>query len=116
MAELASKHDALLGCFGTTRRAQQQGAGFVLVTERALTEHNHRIAQIDRQLAVIKRDAAVINQHCTASDDEFHQAVQRYRQEYCKAVEQAMGLAMSEASRRRATANGKVTAMREFYE
>ena len=66
----------------------------MLVAERALTEHGRRMVQIDRQLATIERDMAVINQHCTASDDEFQQAMQRYRREYCEAFGRAMGLAM----------------------
>ena len=77
LAKLVSLHDVLL-----EQREEEhaepssRGAGFVLVTDRALTEHNHRIAQIDRQLATIEQEIAVINQHCTASDDEFQQAVQ----------------------------------------
>jgi hypothetical protein len=35
------------------------GAGFVLVTERALTEPNRHMAQVDRQLAAIERELAV---------------------------------------------------------
>jgi hypothetical protein len=73
----------------------KRGAGFVLVPERALTRYNHRIDQIDRQLASIKRDMAAINKHCTSSDDELLEAMQRYRQEYCAAFERAMGLAMA---------------------
>lgn len=73
----------------------KEGAGFVLVTERALTQYDHRIVQIDRQLAGIERDITVINKHCTSSDDELLEAMQRYRQEYRKAFERAMGLAMA---------------------
>jgi hypothetical protein len=76
-------------------KPSKRGAGFVLVTERALTEHNRRLAQIDRQLAAIERDMAVINEHCTASDDEFEEAVQRYRREYCEAFERVLGLAIA---------------------
>jgi hypothetical protein len=72
-----------------------EGAGFVLVTDRALTEYNHRLAQIDRQLATIERELAVIDKHCTASDDEFQEAVQRYQREYCEAFERVLGLAMA---------------------
>jgi len=66
-----------------------RGAGFVLVTERAITKHNRRIAQIDRELAAIERDGAVINKHCTASDDEFEEAMQRYKKEYCELFQKA---------------------------
>jgi hypothetical protein len=67
----------------------------VLVTERALTEHNRRLAQIDRQLTAIERDMAVINAHCTASDNEFQEAVQRYKKEYCELFEKALVLAIA---------------------
>ena len=69
-----------------------RGAGFVLITERALTRHNHRVAQIDRQLAAIERELVVISTHCSASGDEFQEAVQRYRREYCEVFERALGL------------------------
>ena len=49
----------------------------MLVTERALTKHNRRLAQIDHQLAAIEREMAVIDKHLLpASDDEFQQAMQ----------------------------------------
>jgi hypothetical protein len=72
-----------------------EGAGFVLVTERALTQYNHRVVQIGRQLAAIERDMAGIDKHCTADDDEIQEAMQRYRQEYCEAFERVMGFAMA---------------------
>jgi hypothetical protein len=79
-------------------RAQpaSEGAGFVLVTERALTEYNHNIARIDRQLAVIERDIGAINAHLpSVSDDGFQQAVQRYRQEFREIFNRVIGLAMA---------------------
>jgi hypothetical protein len=95
LAKLAVMHRVLLGQWEEERaEPSNTGTGFVLVTERALTEYNHRIEQIDRRLAVIERDMAVINEHCSASDDEFQEAVQRYRREYCEAFERAMGLAV----------------------
>ena len=61
-----------------------------------MTKHNRRLAQIDHQLAAIERERAVIDKHLLpASDDEFQQAMQRYRQEYCEVVEKAMGLAIA---------------------
>ena len=42
-----------------------RGAGFVLVTERALTKYNRRMAQIDRQLATIEREISMLAKHCT---------------------------------------------------
>ena len=96
LAKLAVMHEFLLWQRGEEHaKPSKEGAGFVLVTERALTEHSRRLAQINHQLAAIEQEIAVINQHCTASDDEFQQAVQSYRQEYCKAVERAVGLAMA---------------------
>lgn len=96
LAKLAVMHDVL-----SEQREEEhaepsnRGAGFVLVSDRALTEHNHRIAQINRQLATIERDMAAINKHCSASDNEFQEAVQRYREECRKAFEWAFGLAMA---------------------
>jgi hypothetical protein len=96
LAKLAVMHDVLSKQLEEEQaESSKEGAGFVLVTERALTEYNHRIVQIDRQLAAIERDVAAINEHCTASDDEFQEAAQRYRREYCEAFERAMGLAMA---------------------
>jgi len=92
LAKLTTKRDVLLG-----RREEEhaepnnRGAGFVLVTERALTEHNRHIAQ----LAAIERDMAVLIKHCTASDDEFEEAVQRYRKEYCGLFERVLALAIA---------------------
>ena len=99
LAKLAVMHDVL-----SEQREEEhaepgkRGVGFVLVTERALTEHNHHIAQIDRRLVAIERDMAVIDKHCTASDNEFQEAVQRYREEYRKAFELALGLAHASIS------------------
>jgi hypothetical protein len=73
----------------------EKGAGFVLVPDRALTEYNHRVAQIDRQLALIERDMAVLSEHVVASDDEFKAAVRRYQREYCKTVERVAGIALA---------------------
>jgi hypothetical protein len=96
LAKLAVNYDLLLGQREEGHaEPSSRGAGFVMVTERALTEHNHRVAQIDRQLATIKRELAVINEHCSASDDEFQEAVQRYRREYCEACERTLGLAIA---------------------
>jgi hypothetical protein len=94
LAKLAVMHDVL-----SEQREEEhaepgkRGAGFVLVSERALTEHKHRIAQIDRRLVAIERDMAVIDKHCTAGDNDFQEAVRCYRQEYCRAFELALGLA-----------------------
>jgi len=64
LAKLAVNHDLLLEQrSGEHAEPSSRGAGFVLVTERALTEHNRRMAQIDRQLAAIERELAVINRH-----------------------------------------------------
>ena len=96
LAKLALMHDALL-----QQREEEyaepgkRGAGFVLVTARALTRHNRRIAQIDRQLDSLEREMAAIDQHCSASDDEFEKAAQRYGKEYCKLVERVMGFAVA---------------------
>ena len=97
LAKLAEMHDLL-----SVQRKEEhaapgkEGAGFVLVTERALTEYNHRMVQINRQLAAIEREMAVIGKHLPpVSDDEFLEAVQRYRREYCQAANRAMGLAMA---------------------
>ena len=96
LAKLAVTHDLLFRLREEEHAdPDKQGAGFVLITERALTKHNHRVAQINRQLAVIKRELAVIDKHCSASDDEFQEAVQRYKEGYCKAFEQSMGLAIA---------------------
>jgi hypothetical protein len=74
-----------------SREAEHRGPG----GEHALTKHNRRIAHINRQLATIERDIAVINEHCTASEDEFQEAVQRYKEECRRAFERAFGLAMA---------------------
>jgi hypothetical protein len=96
LAKLALMHDALLEQREEERaESSNRGAGFVLVTERALTEHNRHMVQIDRQLAAIERDMAAINKHCTASDDEFEEAVQRYKKEYCKLFDRALALAIA---------------------
>jgi len=96
LAKLAAKHDVLLGQREEEHaEPSNRGAGFVLVTERALTEHNRRLAQIDRQLTAIERDMAALDIHCRASDDEFQQAVQQYREEYCKLFERACGLTIA---------------------
>ena len=101
LAKLAVNHDLLL-----KQREEEhaepdnRGAGFVLVTERALTEHSRRLAQLDHQLAAIERDMAVIDKHLLpASDDEFQQAVQRYKREFCEAFERAVGLAIAHTSK-----------------
>ena len=93
LAKLAAMHDLLLG--REHAEPSKGGAGFVLVTERALTQYDRRVAQIDRQLTAIKRELAVIDKHCRASDDEFEEAVQRHKREYCEAFERAMGLAIA---------------------
>src|SRR5580765_7842947 len=60
LAKLAVLHDLL-----SKQREEEhaepsgEGAGFVLVTDRAMTEHNRRMAQVDRQLAAIERELAV---------------------------------------------------------
>jgi hypothetical protein len=96
LAKLAVLHDLLSKQLEEDHaEPSHEGAGFVLVTDRALTQHNHRMVQIDRQLAAIERDMAVIIEHCTADDDEFQEAVQRYRREYCEAFEHALVLAMA---------------------
>jgi hypothetical protein len=96
LVKLTVKHDVLLAQREEEHAApNKMGAGFVLVTEHALTEHNRRIARIDRQLATIERDMAAISEHCTASEDEFQEAVQRYKEEYCRAFERSLGLAMA---------------------
>jgi hypothetical protein len=64
-----------------------------------LTEHNHHIAQIER-------DMALINEHCYSTDNEFRKAVQRYREDYCRAAEQVMELAITQASQGGAAAKG----------
>jgi hypothetical protein len=93
LAKLALSHDLLLGGREEEHaEPSHSGAGFVLIPERALIEHNRRMLQIERQLAVIERDMAAINKHCTASDDEFEEAVQCYRKEYCELFERAAGL------------------------
>jgi hypothetical protein len=70
----------------------KEGVGFVLITNRALTKHNHRIAQIDRRLDAIEQEMAVIREHCTASEDALLEACRRYKEDYCRAVERVIGL------------------------
>ena len=95
-AKLAVMHNSLLRSREEEpAEPSKEGAGFVMVTNRALTEYDHRIAQIDRQLAVIEREWAIINQHCSASDHEFRQAVQRYQREFCRVV--GLGMARKQA-------------------
>jgi hypothetical protein len=92
LAKLVVMHDAL-----SEQRWEEHaepsgsGAGFVLVTERALTKHNHRIVQIDRQLAVIERDMAAVNKHCTASDDELQDAIQAHMQKFTDTFHEVAG-------------------------
>jgi hypothetical protein len=38
---------------------------------------------------------AAISEHCTANEDEFQEAVQRYKEECGRALEKAFGLAMA---------------------
>jgi hypothetical protein len=46
--------------------------------------------QIDRRLAIIERDMAVLSEHLPpVSDDEFRQAMQRHREDYCTFAIQA---------------------------
>ena len=66
----------------------------MLVTDRALTKHNHRVAQIDHQLAVIKRELAVINAHCTATPEQTQAALQIYQKELRDASLEALGRRM----------------------
>ena len=72
-------------------RVFNQGVGFVMVPERALTEHNHRMAQLDRQLAVIVRDAAAIKKHCTVSDDKLEDAIQAHEQKFKATFDEVLG-------------------------
>jgi hypothetical protein len=96
LAKLAVAHDVLLEERGELRaEPSNKGAGFVLVPERALTKYNDRIAQIDRRLARIERDISAINEHCIVTDDEFAEAVKRYREEYCTLFERACGLGLA---------------------
>jgi hypothetical protein len=96
LAKLAVMHDQLLEEREQTHaEPSNRGVGFVLVTRRAATEHDRRLAQIDRQLTAIERDTANIAKHCSASDGEFQAAMQRYRREYYAAVERAAGLAFA---------------------
>ena len=53
------------------------------------------MVQIDRQLATIERELTVINKQCSASDDEFQKAMQRYSRKYCETFEKAIGLAVA---------------------
>ena len=96
LAKLVTLHELLLKQrSGEHVEPSGNGEGFVLVTDRALTEYNHHIVQIDRRLAAIERDTVVINEHCAANDDELLEAMQLYKEEYCKAFEQSMGLAIA---------------------
>lgn len=96
LAKLVLKRDVLLEQREEEHaEPSKSGAGFVLITERALTQHNRHIAQIDRQLATMERDMAAISTHCTASDDEFQDAMQRYKEECGRALTKAFGLAMA---------------------
>jgi hypothetical protein len=88
LVKLVLKHDALLEQREEEHaEPSKRGANFVLVTEH--------MAHIDRQLAAIERDIAAISEHCTASEDEFQEAVQRYKEECGRALEKALGLAMA---------------------
>jgi hypothetical protein len=92
LAKLAVTHDALSeGREEERAEPSNEGAGFVLFTQRALTKYDRRIAQIDRQLVSVERDMAALIEHCRPSDDEFQEAVRRYKQEYCEAFEQVLG-------------------------
>jgi hypothetical protein len=96
LAKLAAKHDLLLELREEEHaEPTKEGVGFVLVTERALTQYDRRVAQIDRELAAIKQELAVINMHCSASDDELQEAIQRHKAEYCEIFERACGLAIA---------------------
>jgi hypothetical protein len=96
LAKLAVTHDSL-----SEQREKDhaepsnQGAGFVLVSGRALTEYNHRIVQINRQLDLVERDMAALIEYCRPSDDEFREAVQRHKQEYCEAFERTLVTAIA---------------------
>jgi hypothetical protein len=72
-----------------------RGAGFVLLTERAVVKHNDHIAQINRELAAIERDGAVISKHCTASDDEIESAAEAHRKRFVDALNKFIGLALA---------------------
>jgi hypothetical protein len=96
LAKLAALHDILLSEEQNEgAEPAKEGAGFVMITDRALTKHSRRIAQINRQLAAIEREMAVISEHCTASDDALQEAVQRYKEDCCRAFEQVMGLGLA---------------------
>ena len=96
LAKLAAMHDVLLEQREEEHaEPSKQGRGLCAGHRTRLDRAQSPHRAIDRQLAVIERDMAVINQHCTASDDEFQQAMQRYRREYCEAFERAMGLAIA---------------------
>jgi hypothetical protein len=92
LAKLAVTHDALSMAGDEGAEPAKEGAGFVLITDRALTKHDRHIARVDRQLAAIEREMAVISEHCTASDDAFQEARRRYCEDYCRAVERVVGV------------------------
>jgi hypothetical protein len=94
LAKLAVTHDALSRERNEGAEPAQEGPGFVLIASRALTKHNHRIAQIDRRLDAIEQEMAVIREHCTASDDAFQKACRHYQEDYCRAFERVIGLSL----------------------
>jgi hypothetical protein len=96
LAKLAATHNSLSSLREEDRaEPSNEGAGFVLVTERALTKYGHRIVQINRQLDVVERDMAALIEHCRPSDDEFQEAVQRYSREYREAFERTLVTAIA---------------------
>ena len=109
LAKLVTLHDQLLKQRGEEHAdPDKQGAGFVLVTDRALTEYNQRMVQIDRKLAAIERDMAVINEHCVANDDELLEAMQRHREEFRELIARAFELSLA-SKQANATLRRKLT-------
>jgi hypothetical protein len=92
LAKLAVMHDMLSRERNQGAEPAQEGPGFVLITSRASAKHDHHIAQIDRRLAAIEQEMAVIREHCTASDDAFQKACRHYNEDCRRAVERVMGL------------------------
>jgi hypothetical protein len=96
LVKLAAMRDTLLERLEEEHaEPRNRGEGFVLVSERALTKHNRRLAQC-RQLTTIERDMAAIGKHLPpVSDAELRQAARRYMEDYCRAVKRVMGLAVA---------------------
>jgi hypothetical protein len=96
LAKLTAMHDTLLEELQEGAESSKLGTGFIMVSDRALAEYDHRTARIVRQLATIERDMAVINEHLPpVGDNEFQATVRRYKEDCGKALYRAMGLAMA---------------------